>query len=589
MWKHIALLTFVSAFTSGLQFSQRAAAFSLVQQQDTRQQTSDTPDFQEMKLAKKQMVIPFTLASTQILVDDVYVNGKGPFRFMLDTGGMGGGRIDSSLVKKLGLERSGTVTAGDGTARSGREMDVFQLESLSIPGLEFKGVQVLSRDYNEHGFDVRGHIDGILGFGLFKDVLLTIDYSTRELNIERGSLPEPDGKRIFSTSDNSVAEVEIKLGGRAHKAYLDTGAMSWISVSEEIANNMKFVADPVKVGEARTLTGAFPITRGKIKGDLVLGNHVVSQPYVVSGRPLRGVNIGGFVLRDFTITYDQSNRRIKVESAKTIRPNGIPGYARLPRKPVSVEMNISTGHPTISAKINGKGPYKFVLDTGADTILLNDDLAEELGLSSNGKTRIGDPSNPEAVEAKTYQLDSVSVGGAEFGDVAAIGWQGFGRLEVRGVIGISTFYDSVVDLNYAGNQLTIRRGSLGPKEGVSYYLDGGSFLTVDLNLGGKKLKTHIDTGNMGQIALPLSIAKDLQLVSPPTVVGRARTISGEFDIHQATLDGKIDFAGQSIRNPTIHFNDQFDWGNIGSQAMAGFVLTVDQTNQRIKLVRPKQN
>ena len=35
--------------------------------------------------------VPLTLAGGHILVDGVYVNDQGPFRFLLDTGAMGGG------------------------------------------------------------------------------------------------------------------------------------------------------------------------------------------------------------------------------------------------------------------------------------------------------------------------------------------------------------------------------------------------------------------------------------------------------------------------------------------------------------------
>lgn len=561
-------------------------SLSAQQRQANRRLGSLGPAFQKMTMTSDRVKLPMTLASTQILVDDVYVNGEGPFRFMLDTGGMGAGRVDSSLVEKLKLKPIGKVTAGDGTQRSGRDMQMLELESLELNGIKFEGVRVLTRDYNQHGAVVRGHIDGILGFALFQKLLLTIDYSKRQLTIERGALPEPNGRDVLASQGEGVAIVDVEIAGHQHQAYLDTGAMGWISVSEKVASKLEFTDEPEQIGEARTLTGAFPIKRGQLKGNVKLGGLEITQPYIVIGQPLRHVNFGGFILRDFVVTYDQANRRIKVTPAEPTRPSGAPTFSRLGRKPTVVQMDTTSGHPLIEASINGKGPYKFILDTGADAVILNNELAAEIGLKPTGNTKIGDPSAPTAVAAETFQVDNITVGDARFENVRAIGWKGLGRPEIQGVIGINLFYDALVELDYPAQQFTVRRGALGPHQGSAYYLDGGSFLTVDLKFGSKTLKTHIDTGNMGQIALPLSMAGDLKLKSKPKVVGRARSISGVFDIHQAELDGAISFAGQSIENPTIHFNDRFDWANMGSKTLADFVVTIDQVNRRFQVVRP---
>ena len=540
------------------------------------------PPFKSIHVAEDRSEVPITLASTQILIDNVMVNGQGPFRFMLDTGGMGGGRIDSSLAEKLGLTPQGEVMGSDGTGRPGRAMAMYELDSLQVGGLEVKGLRVISRDYNEHGAAVRGHIDGIIGFGLFQDLLLTIDYSGRQLVVEKGKLPEPDGKTVLSAQNQGVAGTEIELLGNSFSAHLDTGAMSWISVSEEIADRLEFQSEPVQIGEARTVSGAFPIKKARLKGNAKLGQHVIENPVVVVGAPLRGVNFGGYVLRDFVITYDQKNERIRVVKAEPTRPNGVAGFTRAGRQPVTVKMDTTSGHPIVHAKINGQGPFPLILDTGADALVLNNDLIEELGLKATGQTRIGDPTSPDAVEAQTYSIDSLSLGEARFEEIKAIGWEGFGRSNIRGFIGVSLLYETLVSMDFANQEVTISRGALG-SDATEYYYDQGAYFTVDLKLGDQTLKTHIDTGNAGQIALPLSIAEKLDLQAEPRRIGRAKTISGEFDIYQADLSGNLDFAGQAFESPSVQFNDHFDWGNIGSGMFKDHVLTIDQANRRIRL------
>ena len=91
-----------------------------------------------------------------------------------------------------------------------------------------------------------------------------------------------------------------------------------------------------------------------------------------------------------------------------------PSSTHLGRETVTVPMKLVMNRPTVEVKVNGQGPYLFVLDTGAGTNVLDPKLAKELGLESSGETKIGDPSNPEAIDAKTYELASLSVGEARF-------------------------------------------------------------------------------------------------------------------------------------------------------------------------------
>src|SRR5882724_4063643 len=130
---------------------------------------------------------------------EVMVNGKGPFVFAIDTGGSGKARADSSLVERLSLEKIGEARGGDGSGQNAQSMSIVQFDSLSIGTLEFHNVQAPSRNYNTRpGME---HIDGILGFDLFSDYLLTLDYPGKRVRIESGQLP--------SAGDNGIMNFEI--------------------------------------------------------------------------------------------------------------------------------------------------------------------------------------------------------------------------------------------------------------------------------------------------------------------------------------------------------------------------------------------
>src|SRR6202011_2129892 len=60
----------------------------------------------------------------------------------------------------------------------------------------------------------------------------------------------------------------------------------------------------------------------------------------------------------------------------------LPARAEAPAaKPVTVAFGLlETGHMTVMVKVNGKGPYKLIFDTGAPITLLNNKVAREAGL-----------------------------------------------------------------------------------------------------------------------------------------------------------------------------------------------------------------
>jgi hypothetical protein len=72
-----------------------------------------------------------------------------------------------------------------------------------------------------------------------------------------------------------------------------------------------------------------------------------------------------------------------------------------PAKPVTVPFEtLKTGHMTVMVKVNGKGPYKLIFDTGAPVTLLNNKIAKDAGLPQ--RTSIFGPS--DTVKVKTLEV-----------------------------------------------------------------------------------------------------------------------------------------------------------------------------------------
>ena len=147
------------------------------------------------------------------------------------------------------------------------------------------------------------------------------------------------------------------------------------------------------------------------------------------------------------------------QQTEASRPISGPGATQLSKDLVKVPMKLIMNRPTLEVRINGKGPYAFVLDTGAGTNVLDPALADELNLESTGITRLGDPASPNAIEAETWQLDSISVGDVTFENCPAVTWDAVNHIGVRGIIGLPTFFDVVISMDYPNEKLTISEKS----------------------------------------------------------------------------------------------------------------------------------
>lgn len=245
------------------------------------------------------------------------VNGQGPFLFAIDTGAAGTLRLDSTLVVRLGLEPIGEIQGSDGSGRNARSMALVAIDSVQIGDARFiSGMQAAVRDYNERVLAMR--VDGILGFGLFSDGLLRLDYPGKKVAVLPGSLPEANDQDILDYRvDRGIPEIDLMVAGVSVPSHVDAGSMGGFGLPEALITKLPLAAEPRVVGRGRTVSNSFEIKAAELKGDVVFGGFrypnatVTFQPVMPMG------NVGSRILRDFRITFDQKHKRMKLEKTAT--------------------------------------------------------------------------------------------------------------------------------------------------------------------------------------------------------------------------------------------------------------------------------
>ncbi|HEX7077377.1 MAG TPA: serine hydrolase [Candidatus Eisenbacteria bacterium] len=245
-------------------------------------------------------------------VVDVMVNGKGPFHFGLDTGAAGTVHLDSTFAARLGLPVVGHTQIGDPSGRNQRDVPLMEVASLEIGGARFAGLTAPVRSYSamSHGEP----IDGILGFRLFADCLVTLDWPNGRLRIEKGSLPPENGRDVIAFHDErGIPSFTMRVAGHDVDADLDAGSMGGIILPDSMATALPLASEPRVVGHARTVSNSFDIKAADLDGDVSVGSLTFHRPTVEFQPLFPMANLGSRMLRDLRVTFDQKGKRMRIE------------------------------------------------------------------------------------------------------------------------------------------------------------------------------------------------------------------------------------------------------------------------------------
>jgi hypothetical protein len=206
-----------------------------------------------------------------------------------------------------------------------------------------------------------------------------------------------------------------ELNGHPAHIVLDTGNGAPFTV---LIGPAAAAAASVKVAAAPGATALLPgagevsIQSGVLKsfrlGDIALADTdagITDVPDRVSkalGRPIDAV-VGSTFLRTRTIRIDYPGRQVDLAATPGPERSAIPFEVTPMRRVITVKM-----------EVNGKGPFTFVVDTGAGATLISAEAAERAGVTSGGVRAApnggGDPMQATPGSSSTLTLSGVAYG-----------------------------------------------------------------------------------------------------------------------------------------------------------------------------------
>ena len=264
--------------------------------------------------------VPLSKDSTGHVTVPAFVNGKGPFEFVLDNGA-DESAVYSWFAKSLHLPKSGSRELSGATGSV--PMTGTRLATLAIDGHVIRNVDADTVPDRTDG----ARLAGVAGVDMMANRLAIIDFGcgTFALRPIQSGRPEIVGNATLtnagSIKDGKQFTFPVTLNGIAGVAVLDSGARSTMINNEfAAAAGIHPQSDSFRDGEPARGATATPVrTRvgpiGNVRFAGITRNDVsakiVNLPYLegagLSGSPM--MNLGLDLLAGTRLTVDYSSRR----------------------------------------------------------------------------------------------------------------------------------------------------------------------------------------------------------------------------------------------------------------------------------------
>jgi len=253
---------------------------------------------------------------------------------------------------------------------------------------------------------------------------------------------------------------------------------------------------------------------------------------------------------------------------------------------VRVPFEIIDGRIYVQASVNGRGPLRFAVDTGASGMARADSsLVASLGLTHGATSTTSDAVKTATVE--TTRLDSLQLGGLARNGLDVIARDYNSRnapgAEFSGIIAREFFADGLLVIDYPRKTLSFARShALSPGEpGVLGYERA---FRIPVSIGTLQTTGNLDTGANVSFVLPQALYEKVAATALQQQ-GRARLTNGEIDIQRATVLGPFQVGGLSLSNVDVRVSQKFPELLVGAHALQDAVVLIDQRSHAVAICR----
>ncbi len=256
--------------------------------------------------------VPAEISSHTLFVN-VSINGRGPFRFMVDTG------CSFTLVSPEVAEAVGAIVQDSDDdallAQNGfgnfTDVTHVVLGTVTLGAVCFEGVPAaVSDSFETLSQTGGGRVDGALGFPLFSDLFLGLDFPNhRVLLSSRWPEAVPPVRAILPVVETAdVPFVRAQIQGKPVNVMIDTGANQALQISTDLVASLQWKQAP-RIGSLVAVLGEVGREGiGRLAGSLDLGDVREIEPVAVISPALPSLGVRS--LERFCVIFHRSTNEV---------------------------------------------------------------------------------------------------------------------------------------------------------------------------------------------------------------------------------------------------------------------------------------
>lgn len=247
-----------------------------------------------------------------------------------------------------------------------------------------------------------------------------------------------------------------------------------------------------------------------------------------------------------------------------------------------------------SVRVNGAGPYAFLIDTDTTPSAIDLGLARKLKLSM-GASGAASGVGSDKVAVYPVKLSNVDLSGESASNVDALaidlsGLSAHVGTRIDGVLGTSFLNGRVLQIDYACRTVSFPNGARAQGPTVPFRSDDGANVIDDAWVGSHKISATFDSGDGSEGFVTAAGIKELRLEDAARA-GQSAVAMGYRGQEKVTMGDIADVRIGSVPLGSLKmrfFADQhvaYDL-NIGNRALERFVVTVDYKRGLLTLGKP---
>jgi predicted aspartyl protease len=242
----------------------------------------------------------------------------------------------------------------------------------------------------------------------------------------------------------------------------------------------------------------------------------------------------------------------------------------------------------IDVRVNDKGPFRFVVDTGADRSVIGSGLAAQLKLPAETPVQLRGIIGNQRVP--TVLIETLSMGGSTVETIIAPALpERF--MGAQGIVGIDALSEQRVRLDFDAKTVTIQdsRVPAPPEAGeivVTARRQRGQLILTQASVDGRRTYAVIDTGlelSLGNLAMLKELRRSRGAVPLQTIT--MQSVTGETFTARLTLLPELRVGGITLKNVNVAFTDAPPFDLFGLDKQPALLLGTDvlQAFKRLSL------